>query len=159
VLEVKESSPAYQQVLADAPVTVANFVMLPVTLVRTRPWTDVPYRGAITPPTFYAIPQMPPAPTARPAGEPGEGAVGEPLTAPYGAPGTPEEPTPVVPVPMSPDPATMQDAPVSEPQPLPADDPAMTPGNPPAAETPADVRPAPETPEPATEPGAAELNK
>src|SRR5688572_24018413 len=92
VFEVKDDAPAYQQVAADVPITLANFVIMPYTLIRTPPTRAVPYRGAITPPTYTAVPPLPPTTTGVPSSIGRVAPSPTPAIEPPGAPGTPDEP-------------------------------------------------------------------
>jgi hypothetical protein len=58
----KWGQPEWVYPLLDAPLFLANVVTLPVSLIMTPPWVAVEYRSATIPPSYTAMPPLPPEP-------------------------------------------------------------------------------------------------
>jgi hypothetical protein len=60
VLEHSPKAPIWAPVVTDVPLFFANIVAMPVGYVFTPPWTEVDYPRGVVPPTYNAMPAMPP---------------------------------------------------------------------------------------------------
>jgi len=60
----KWDEPAWLYPILDSPIFLLNVVTLPVSFIMTPPWEPVEYRSATVPPSYSAMPPLPPEPAA-----------------------------------------------------------------------------------------------
>ncbi len=60
VLQHSPDAPKWTPALTDAPMSVANVGLVPFGYLFTPPWTRVIYPAGVVPPTYNAMPPLPP---------------------------------------------------------------------------------------------------
>ena len=60
VLGHSPDAPAWAPVVTDTPLFLSNIVAMPVGYLFTPPWTPVDYPRGVVPPTYNAMPPLPP---------------------------------------------------------------------------------------------------